>query len=111
MAGPLKSSSQYSCRRQAAHDPANECNRDLSPTMASFMWQAVSHQPIDGEGWRRSPLWSAPSPLRLVTWLFHVNGHAHPRMDTTLKVMFALRQARDFDLTALQDSRPGYGHA
>jgi hypothetical protein len=32
-------------------------------------------------------------------------------MDTTLKVMFALRQARDFDLTALQDSRPGYGHA
>src|ERR1700757_4001104 len=41
--------------------------------------------------------------------LFHLDGHAHPRMDAALKMMFALGEASDLELAALQDS--GSGHS
>ena len=39
---------------------------------------------------------------------FHLDFHAHPRMDAALKKMFTFRQARDLALAALKDSGPGH---
>src|SRR6266576_3100692 len=39
---------------------------------------------------------------------FHLDFHAHPRMDAALKKMFTFRQTRDLALAALKDS--GLGH-
>ena len=39
---------------------------------------------------------------------FHLDFHAHPRMDAALKKMFTFRQTRDLALAALKDS--GFGH-
>jgi hypothetical protein len=45
----------------------------------------------------------------IVVLVFHVNCHAHPGMYAALKTMFALRQAVNLQLAALQDARPGDG--
>src|SRR6267378_3154080 len=37
-----------------------------------------------------------------------VDCHTHPRMNTALKKMFALRQTRDLQLAALKDTSPGH---
>ncbi len=37
-----------------------------------------------------------------------VDCHTHPRMNTALKKVFALRQIRDLQLAALKDTSPGY---
>src|ERR1700682_6724268 len=39
---------------------------------------------------------------------FHLDFHAHPRMDAALKKMFTFRETRDLDTAALKDS--GLGH-
>src|SRR5882762_544315 len=39
---------------------------------------------------------------------FHLDFHAHPRVDAALKKMFTFRQTRDLALAALKDS--GFGH-
>src|SRR5882762_7154415 len=39
---------------------------------------------------------------------FDVDCHTHPRKNTALKMMLALRQTRDLQLTALQDTSPGH---
>src|SRR6266404_2076383 len=39
---------------------------------------------------------------------FHLDSHAHPRMDAALKKMFTLRQTRDLGMAALKDSGLGY---
>src|SRR5215469_14132052 len=49
--------------------------------------------------------------VRLTGGLLHLYGHAHPGMNAALKLMFALRQPRDVDAAALQNSRLGHGHS
>src|SRR6267378_3183151 len=39
---------------------------------------------------------------------FHLDFHAHPRMDAALKKMFTLRQTGDLGVAALKDSGPGH---
>src|SRR3984893_12651653 len=39
---------------------------------------------------------------------FDVDCDAHPRMNTALKMMFALRETRDLQLAALKDTSPGH---
>jgi hypothetical protein len=39
---------------------------------------------------------------------FDFDCYTHPRMDTALKEMFALRQTRDLQLAALKDTSPGH---
>jgi hypothetical protein len=39
---------------------------------------------------------------------FDFDCHTHPGMNTALKMMCALRQTRDLQLTALQDTSPGH---
>jgi len=43
--------------------------------------------------------------------LLDLNCHTHPRVDTTLKMVFAPAQTRDLQLAALQDSSTGNRHA
>jgi len=43
------------------------------------------------------------------TLSFHLDFHAHPRVDAALKKMFTRRQICDLELAALQESSPGYG--
>src|SRR5438128_10774840 len=40
--------------------------------------------------------------------LLHLDLHSHPRMDTALKIVLTFRQARDLNMTALND--PGLGN-
>src|ERR1700720_2682239 len=40
---------------------------------------------------------------------FHLDFHAHPRMDAALKKMFTFRKTRDLALAALKDSGLGHG--
>src|ERR1700676_1994514 len=40
---------------------------------------------------------------------FHLDFHAHPRMDAALKKMFTFRETRDLALAALKDSGLGHG--
>src|SRR6267378_8398177 len=39
---------------------------------------------------------------------FHIDCHAHPRMDAALKKMFTPRQTSDVEMAALQDSSLGH---
>ena len=39
---------------------------------------------------------------------FHLDFHAHPRVDAALKKMFTRRQTCDLELAALKESSPGY---
>ena len=59
---------------------------------------------------QRASLLSPQLPgVSCVRPLLHVDGRAHPRMNTALKLMLALRQAIDLQLAALQNSRSGHG--
>src|SRR5438445_1365700 len=54
----------------------------------------------------RSPRTRSLSPV--MPRSFDVDCHAHPRMNTALKMMLALRQTRDLQLAALKDTSPGH---
>jgi len=44
----------------------------------------------------------------VIPWSFDIDCHMHPRMNTALKKMFALRQTRDLQVAALKDTSPGH---
>jgi hypothetical protein len=52
-----------------------------------------------------------PPRARVISFLtstFHLDGHAHPGMDTALKKMFTFLQTGDVDMAGLKDSSLGH---